>query len=172
MPTHASSVVKDERALREVAREVPRADIATEKMRRLLSGMSVALAQEDDGVALAAPQVGKPLRFFIVSGKVLARLARRAEPLPDAVFFNPVLRKVSREKQVVEEGCLSLRYLYGQVKRAKKVTLEAYNERGEKLSRGASGLLAQIFQHEVDHLNGVLFIDTATDIINIPPQQK
>ena len=183
MPTHASSIVKDEWALRAVAREVPRADITTEKMRRLLSGMSAALAQEDDGVALAAPQVGELLRFFIVSGKVLARLSeraasaqaeltRRAEPLPDAVFFNPVLRKVSREKQVVEEGCLSLRYLYGQVKRAKKVTLEAYNERGEKLSRGASGLLAQIFQHEVDHLNGVLFIDKATDIINIPPQQK
>jgi peptide deformylase len=69
----------------------------------------------------------------------------------------------------MEEGCLSLRWLYGKVKRSARVTVEAYDEEGKKFSRGAGGLLAQIFQHEIDHLNGRLFIDTATDVVNIPP---
>ncbi|TSC83623.1 MAG: peptide deformylase [Parcubacteria group bacterium Gr01-1014_17] len=171
MPTHTVHIVKDEKRLRGVAREVLLSDIQTEKMRRMLAGMSASLAKESDGVALAAPQIGEPLRLFIVSGKVLARLARAAEAVSDAVFINPVLSKISREKQTVEEGCLSLRYLYGKVKRAAKVTLRAHDENGKKITRGASGLLAQIFQHEVDHLNGVLFIDKATDIIDIPPEK-
>lgn len=171
MPTHTATIVKDEKRLRAVAREVPLSDISTEKMRRMISGMSIALAKEDDGVALAAPQIGEPVRLFIVSGRVLARLAHAAEALPDAIFINPMFTKTSREKQTVEEGCLSLRYLYGKVKRAAKVTLRAYDENGKKITRGASGLLAQIFQHEVDHLNGVLFIDKAKDIIDIPPKE-
>ncbi|MDP3661279.1 MAG: peptide deformylase [bacterium] len=170
MLTHTVTIVKDEKALRDIAREVPPSDIPTEKMRRMIAGMSATLAKEDDGVALAAPQIGEPLRLFIVSGKVLARLAHKPEDAQDAVFINPVLAKISREKQTVEEGCLSLRYLYGQVKRAAKVTLKAYDENGKKVTRGASGLLAQIFQHEVDHLNGILFTDKATDIIDIPPE--
>lgn len=170
MPTHTTPIVKDEKALRAAAHEVPLADITTEKTRQMIARMSAALAQEDDGVALAAPQIGEPVRLFIVSGKVLARLAHRTEAVPDAVFINPVLAKISREKQTVEEGCLSLRYLYGQVERAAKVTLEAYDANGKKITRGASGLLAQIFQHEVDHLNGVLFTDKATNIIDIPPE--
>ncbi|OHA19326.1 MAG: peptide deformylase [Candidatus Taylorbacteria bacterium RIFCSPHIGHO2_02_FULL_47_18] len=178
MPTHTVHIVKDEKTLRFAAREVPLDEIKTEKMRAMLADMSSALAKEDDGVALAAPQIGESVRLFIVSGRVLARLARKstdetasAHTPPDAVFFNPVLTKISREKQTVEEGCLSLRYLYGQVKRAAKVTLEAYDADGKKITRGAAGLLAQIFQHEVDHLNGILFIDKATDIIDIPPEE-
>lgn len=176
MPTHTATIVKDEKALRAAAHEVPLADITTEKTRRLVAQMSEALAQEYDGVALAAPQVGEMVRLFIVSGKVLARLARKqaeqkTEPPKDAVFINPVLVKISKQKQTVEEGCLSLRYLYGKVERAAKVTLCAYDESGKKITRGASGLLAQIFQHEVDHLNGILFTDKATDIIDIPPEK-
>lgn len=176
MPTHTALIVKNERALRAVAREVPLSEITAEKTRRMIARMSAALAQEDDGVALAAPQIGEPVRLFIVSGKVLARLARKNPAqktntmFTDAVLINPVLTKISKQKQTVEEGCLSLRYLYGQVVRAAKVTLEAYDESGKKITRGASGLLAQIFQHEVDHLNGILFTDKATDIIDIPPE--
>src|SRR3989344_5097646 len=171
MPTQTVRIVKDEKILRAVTRGVPLVDIKTERIRKIIADMSAALAKEDDGVALAAPQIGEAIRLFIVSGKVLARIANRTEATLDAVFFNPVLTKISREKQTVEEGCLSLRYLYGQVKRAAKVTLEAHDTEGKKITRGASGLLAQIFQHEVDHLNGVLFTDKATDIIDIPPEE-
>ena len=68
------------------------------------------------------------------------------------------------------EGCLSLRWLYGNVNRKKKVTIVAYNEKGERFQRGASGLLAQIFQHENDHLDGILFTDKAKDVEDIPPE--
>lgn len=67
------------------------------------------------------------------------------------------------------EGCLSIRWLYGNTVRSTKATIKAYDERGKIFTRGGSGLLAQIFQHETDHLNGVLFIDTAEDIEDIPP---
>lgn len=169
-------IVSDEMALRARAREVPCADIGTPEIKKMITAMSAALAREEDGVALAAPQIGEPLRLFIVSGRVLARLRngqarlhKKYEGGGDAVFINPVLLKSSQKKQTVEEGCLSLRWLYGKVRRAARVTLEAYDAEGKKGARTASGLLAQIFQHEMDHLDGVLFIDKAKDIINIPP---
>jgi peptide deformylase len=62
------------------------------------------------------------------------------------------------------EGCLSVRPLYGKVRRATKATMEAYDENGKKFTKSGSGLLAHIFQHETDHLDGILFIDKARDI--------
>ena len=70
------------------------------------------------------------------------------------------------------EGCLSVRYLYGKIRRASRATITAYDENGQKIERGASGLLAQIFQHEVDHLNGILFTDHAKDLRDIPPEKQ
>ena len=75
--------------------------------------------------------------------------------------FKNEVEKHAKEKMEVEEGCLSVRWLYGTVARSTKATVTAINEKGEKVTRGASGLLAQIFQHETDHLNGTLFIDKA-----------
>ncbi|MBI3888666.1 peptide deformylase [Candidatus Nomurabacteria bacterium] len=80
------------------------------------------------------------------------------------MFINPKISKLSRDKVWVPEGCLSVRWLYGKTYRSTKATIAAYNENGKKFTRGASGLLAQIFQHETDHLNGILFIDHAIDI--------
>ena len=88
------------------------------------------------------------------------------------VFINPKITKISKKKQAVKEGCLSVIGVFGAMQRAEKVTVEAYNEKGEKFSRGASGLLAQIIQHEMDHLNGILFIDTATNLEKIEIKQK
>jgi len=176
MTSQTINIVKDENALRKVAREVHISDICSEKISEIISAMSAALAKEEDGVAIAATQIGEPIRLFVVSGKVLARLAiknkkeKSVESFSDAVFINPVLIKSSKKKQTVEEGCLSLRYWYGKVRRSHRVTIEAHNEKGEKITKNASGLLAQIFQHEIDHLNGVLFIDKATDLIDMPPK--
>jgi peptide deformylase len=69
------------------------------------------------------------------------------------------------------EGCLSVRWLYGKVYRSTRVTLEYYNEKGQKKTRGASGILAHIFQHEVDHLNGILFTDKAKDLKEFDPDE-
>ena len=71
---------------------------------------------------------------------------------------------LSKEKKKMEEGCLSVRYLYGKVSRSVKASIEAYDEHGNKFKKGVSGLMAQVFQHETDHLNGILFIDMATDL--------
>lgn len=171
MRTEIAPIVSDEKTLRARAREVAHADIETPEIKKLIISMSAALAREEDGVALAAPQVGEPLRLFIVSGNILARLNKKYAGGEDAVYINPILLKSSQKKQTVEEGCLSLRWLYGKVRRAARVTLEAYDAEGKKFTRTASGLLAQIFQHEVDHLDGTLFIDKAKDIINIPPEK-
>ncbi len=67
------------------------------------------------------------------------------------------------------EGCLSVRWLYGKVRRSSKALIRAFDEHGNLFTRGGSGLLSQIFQHEIDHLNGILFIDTAENIEDIPP---
>ena len=173
------TIVQDgHKALREKAKEVPVAEITSKKIQKVLLDMKKALLSQDDGVAIAAPQIGESLRIFIVSGRAFDIESgeyedNKSKPIaPDLVFINPSLTKLSRDKENMDEGCLSVRYLYGKVKRSKKASIEAYNENGKKIKRGASGLLAQIFQHETDHLDGVLFIDKAKDVVDLPPKSK
>jgi peptide deformylase len=166
---------RDNPILRQISLAVPIEEITTVRIQNLLSRMSELLSKEEDGVALAAPQIGEPLRIFIVSGKLLWFMEHPEEEPPkkfpkDLVFINPRILKLSKESKWIEEGCLSVRYLYGKMKRATKATISAYDENGKKFERGASGLMAQIFQHETDHLDGVLFIDKAKDIEDIPPE--
>jgi len=142
--------------------------------------MKKLLAKEEHGVALAAVQVGEPVRLFIISGRALARGARTApdEPdsenevkphsQPDQVYINPVLRKLSRKKTEKREGCLSIRGKWGEVPRAEKATLRYMDENGKVQTRGASGFLAHIFQHEMDHLEGILYTDKAVAIYDDP----
>ncbi|MFA6520634.1 MAG: peptide deformylase [Candidatus Paceibacterota bacterium] len=169
-----------EKVLRKTADEVPVTAIHTLKIQKILKEMSSALKSQDDGVAIAAPQIGYSLRIFVVSGKIFGKNFARSreekllndsyvtevkkEIIKDLVFINPKISKLSREKDWMPEGCLSVRWLYGQTFRSKKATVTAYDENGKKFVRGASGLLAQIFQHQTDHLDGVLFIDHAKDI--------
>ncbi len=153
---------KNERILRKIAHEVPVHEIKTKKIKTILKEMSEALAGQSDGVAIAAPQIGYSLRIFVVTGKIFAK--EKDEKVKDFVFINPKISKLSRDKAWVPEGCLSVRPFYGKTFRSKKATVTAYDENGKKTQRGASGLLAQIFQHETDHLNGILFIDHAKDI--------
>jgi peptide deformylase len=87
-------------------------------------------------------------------------------------YINPVITKISKDKSLMEEGCLSVRYAYGKVDRSEKATVKAYDENGKLFTKGASGLMAQIFQHETDHLNGVLFVDKAIDVKEIPPEKE
>lgn len=149
--------------LRAKARLVAPDELGTEQLADIVLKMRKALHQEDDGVAIAAPQVGESLRLFIVKGGILKRFPE------DQIFVNPEIVRHGRKMHLVEEGCLSLRWLYGEVERYERVTLKALNERGEPVTVGAAGLLAQIFQHECDHLDGVLFIDKAANVRDLPP---
>ena len=151
--------------LRKIAENVPLQEIGSEKINKIISEMKIAMASQKDGVAIAAPQIGIGLRIFVISGSLLEHADKTYKgDGSDLVFINPEIIKKSREKKDVEEGCLSVRWLYGKVRRSIRVTLKAYNEKGEKIERGASGLMAQIFQHEVDHLQGTLFIDHAKEV--------
>lgn len=161
--------------LRKIAQEIPIADIKSKAIQTLIKDMRALLAKEEYGVALAAPQVGEPVRIFIVSGRALARDARNAPdepkkvedvvpPVPDQIYINPVLVKTSRGKKDKHEGCLSLRGKWGTVPRAEKALIEAYDEKGTRFTRGASGFLAHVFQHEMDHLEGILYTDKATHV--------
>ena len=163
---------KEAPVLRKTAEEIGVNSIKSPKIQKMIEEMKVALESQEDGVAIAGPQIGYPLRIFVVSKRV-EEIMHKKEPGHgrDAIYINPVIKNVSKKKMVVEEGCLSVRYLYGKVARSVKATVEAYDENGKKFTRGGSGLLAQIFQHEVDHLNGVLFIDKAKHVEEILPKE-
>lgn len=145
--------------LRETATEVALADIPTPKIETILTEMREALDREPDGIAIAAPQIGYSLRIFLVSPKAFEEYVD--QPL---VYINPRITKKSKTVSEMPEGCLSVRWQYGNVTRHDKATVEAHNAEGKKFTWGGSGLIAQIFQHEIDHLDGKLFIDTATDL--------
>jgi len=164
-----------DKVLRETAKEIGLTEIKSAKIKKILAQMTKALSAAKDGVALAATQIGVPLRVFIVlkeytenkTAQELKEIKEKKVKPEIVVFINPKITKISKKKQTVREGCLSVVGMFGAITRAEKVTVEAYNEKGEKFSRGASGLLAQIFQHEMDHLNGILFTDTARNLEKI-----
>ena len=115
---------------------------------RLIDDM-VETMIHNEGVGLAAPQVGVSQRIIVV------------RPDQDSLmlaFINPVIKSSSGEA-VAEEGCLSIPEKAGLVSRAEKIVVSGLNRKGEDVSLEASGLLARIFQHEIDHLDGVLFTD-------------
>jgi peptide deformylase len=158
-------IQREHPTLRGTAQEVPLSDIGTDKINAIIKDMVATMAEQKDGVAIAAPQIDVPLSIFVVSGDLLKQADKEYRgPGGPLVFINPEIIKLSRDKKEMEEGCLSVRWLYGKVKRSTKVTIRAYNEKGEKIERGASGLLAQIFQHETDHLVGTLFTDKADHV--------
>lgn len=156
--------------LRAVAKPVPKDMFGTPALHKILRDMEQALDKEEDGVALAAPQIGVPYRIFI------ARLDRtlpspaegeNKHPVELQAYINPEIIKTSRRKHTVDEGCLSCRGLYGKTHRHERVSIRAQQEDGTKFTRGGGDVLAQIFEHEIDHLNGILFIDHAEHLMRI-----
>ncbi len=154
---------KENTLLRKISREIKLKDISSVGIKDIIKDMIKTLSFTKDGIALAAPQIGQSVRLFVVSPKAFTE----ESPQNQLVYINPRITKRSARKVELEEGCLSVRNIFGFIKRYEKVTVEAYDERGEKFTRGASGLLAEIFQHEIDHLDGKLFIDTARDLREI-----
>lgn len=146
--------------LRAIAVPVTSAEFGTKELKDIIKKMQAALAKESDGVALAAPQIGVSKRIFVVAHSSYDEDAKW-KPL---VFINPMLTKVSKKMKEQQEGCLSVRWIYGKTNRHVSATVQAMDENGNKFSFGASGLLAHIFQHETDHLDGILFIDHGYDL--------
>ena len=187
-PTSRTIVQKENPVLRGHARNISLDEIKSDHIHDLISDMKALLAKEKYGVALAAPQVGEPIRLFVVASKALIQRKRAAnkpkheEDLDEEylegvqktegeVYINPELLKVSRARKDKHEGCLSVRGKWGVVSRAEKVSVRAYDENGKPFTRGASGFLAHIFQHELDHLDGILYIDKAVELYDDEPEK-
>ncbi|MBI4317463.1 MAG: peptide deformylase [Chloroflexi bacterium] len=143
----------DNPILRQKAKRVPRID---ERIQTLVDDM-IETMHAANGVGLAAPQVGVPLRVIVVQDLVEGE---DGEWVPGQLvaLINPEIVKTVGEYEV-QEGCLSLPGYAGDIKRAEKVTVKGLNRQGKEVRIKAEGLLAEALQHEIDHINGILFVD-------------
>ncbi|PIT89585.1 peptide deformylase [Candidatus Kuenenbacteria bacterium CG10_big_fil_rev_8_21_14_0_10_36_11] len=138
--------------LRQKARELTREDILNPKFKKLMADMAETMLKKD-GFGLAAPQINQSIRLVTVNnnGEI-------------AVFLNPKILKKSWRKNIAEEGCLSIPNVFLPIKRHSTITLEFLNLAGDKQILKTKDLLARVLQHEIDHLDGILFIDKAEKI--------
>jgi len=116
--------------------------------------------RESYGLGLAAPQVGLPMRMFVAE---VPLDEEEPEETKAYVFVNPKIIKASRQEVQREEGCLSIPGIYGQIWRADEVVVKAQDPHGKEFRLRARGLLARVIQHEVDHLDGILFVDRVAE---------
>lgn len=126
--------------------------IKSSEIKTLMDDMAITMIKKD-GVGLAAPQIGKNIRLAVINSK-------------DGYLFlfNPKITKKSWSKEWGEEGCLSVPGVFGMVKRHKKITCIYLNEEGREIKIEVSGFMARVFQHEIDHLDGILFTQKAKKI--------
>lgn len=166
------AIVQDgDPVLRAVAEPVAEHEFGTKELDALVARMLAVLDGEKDGVALAAPQIGVSRRIFVVRYDRLYAPPEGVTPPPDTgVYINPEFVKASRRRVEMDEGCLSVRRIYGKTLRHERATVRARRPDGTVFERGGGGILAQVFQHETDHLDGILFIDHAVELIEISPE--
>ena len=142
-------VVIPEKILRQVSKPVEQVDEST---RKLVEDMFETM-YDAPGIGLAAIQIGEPLRVVTMD------LAKKDDEKEPRVFINPEIVWSSEEKNVHEEGCLSIPEYYEEVERPTRVKVRYLDLDGKEHEEEADGLFATCIQHEIDHLNGVLFID-------------
>jgi peptide deformylase len=152
--------------LRKVARRVPRAEFGSRKLTRLVADM-VATMRAEGGIGIAAPQVGESLQVAVIEIEPGSTRYRDAVPVARTVVVNPKITVLDRRKQAFWEGCLSIPNLRALVERPRKIRVDYLDLAGERRSIEAQGFLATVFQHELDHLAGVLFLDRVRDTTKI-----
>ena len=135
--------------LRLVSRRIERVDTP---LKRLMDDM-IETMHDAPGIGLAAIQIAEPIRLLVVD------TAKKEEPPNPQVFVNPEILWFSDERSTYEEGCLSIPEYYAEVERPASVRVRHLDREGELRETLAEGLLATVLQHEIDHLEGVLFID-------------
>jgi peptide deformylase len=165
-------VQKDDDAdvLRATAEPIQEKEFGSKDLKNTIADMKEALHDTDDGVAIAAPQIGISKRIFLVRDTVFAE--RGDLDTADHEFINPELVNTSQATVECDEGCLSVRNTYGKVTRHKQATVRAHDVDGNEFEVGGSGLLAQIFQHEIEHLDGTLFVDKARGLREVDPEKR
>jgi peptide deformylase len=155
-----------EPALRQNSRRLSLEEIRSQSVRDLIESMRETM-HDAPGVGLAAPQIGVPLQLVVIEDtqEAIQKLSpeqaaeRERRPVPFQVLINPVLTILGRAAAEFFEGCLSLAGHTAIVPRATKVHVEGFNEHADPIIIDATGWYARILQHEIDHLQGVLYID-------------
>lgn len=150
------------------------AKIRSKETKSLIKNM-IKTMHKGDGIGLAGTQVGEERRIFVIGKETLKNQSeetRKILGVRDSALFNAVFLPQTGEKEWDMEGCLSVPEIFGEVERFKKIRVRAINETGKKIDFIAENFFARVLQHEIDHLNGVLFIDKARNIISETQAQK
>lgn len=151
-----------EPVLRQRSREVTPDELRTPAMQTFIDDL-IATMHDADGAGLAAPQVMNPVRICAIEVKGNNPRYPYKPPIPLTVLVNPVLTPLTDEQFDNEEGCLSVVDLRGQVKRFTHIRVQAWDRHGNAIDHEMKGLSAGTYQHEVDHLDGKVFVDRVTD---------
>ena len=164
MSSHSEIFIIDNKSHKSVLRaRVPDFDFKsmTKKEIKELIARMVRIMQEAEGIGLSANQIGLSHRVFV------AKPERKLY-----VVFNPEIMKSTDEAVIFDEGCLSVPQTYGSVERPERITIVGQDQNGKKIKFKVNGLLARVFQHEIDHLNGVLFIDKVKNVQKIELEKE
>ncbi len=153
----------EEKFLRKKAADFDFSKFTKKEIQQLITDMRKTM-KGANGVGLSANQIGLDMQLFV------AELPKENSKPEFYAIFNPMLSKPSTKKTNLEEGCLSVPGIWGDVSRPEKITLTGFDKNQKKIKIKAIGFLAKIFQHEVDHLNGILFIDKATNLHKHEPE--
>ena len=149
--------------LRERAREVSAEELAGSEVQRLIDDM-IETKRAANGAGLAAPQVGVPLRIAVIEVTAGNPRYPYKPPIPLTVIVNPELTPLDEVTFATNEGCLSMPNVRGDLERFENVGVRHLDRQGEVQESTRRGLTAGTFQHEVDHLDGVLFVDRMADM--------
>ena len=144
--------------LRHTAKEVSKEEILSENIQNLIDEMWNVM-EKAGGIGLAAPQIGISIQLAVIKLESSSDRYENLEDSEEFIIFNPELEVINSEKQGFWEGCLSVPGLRGYVKRPKKLKISYLNEKAEKKEVIVEDFLATVFQHELDHLFGYLYVD-------------
>ena len=156
--------------LRKKAKAIPQKSVHTKEVQALIKKMHYTLSRIP-GVGLAAPQIGESRRLFVANVDK-DDVRAKGTLLTRATFINPKIVKRSKAMQMSWEGCLSLPAVRAQVPRHRSVMVEWFDEQGERHTQEFKGFLACLVQHEIDHLDGILFLDRVENTKTIMTAQE
>ena len=155
--------------LKQKAQPIADKDFNSHWLKDLVAEM-IAIIQEKGAVGIAAPQIGVSKRV-IVFGTGYTKRRKVEVPIPDTVLINPTLKFLSEEREYGDEGCLNGGGLVGTVPRAIEIEYSGFDVDGTFIKKQATGLEARILQHEIDHLDGILFFDRVEDQETVRPYE-
>jgi peptide deformylase len=158
--------------LREISKQVDLKELADQQgeLQGFIDDM-IDTMREEDGVGLAAPQVNRSQQIVVLEYENNERYPDESS-IPVTVLVNPVLSDYGEEKVLGWESCLSLVDFRGLVPRSTSVTLKAYDRDGDRIEKRATGFEAVVLQHEIDHLNGKVFLDRMEDLTKLAYQEE